>query len=55
MASTKNPEGDNSLPDVDEEIGPPPIFSTWSKLYAFVLAVLVLEIVLFYLFTLAYA
>ena len=60
MASEReNPE---SKPDrlwgADEEgtpPAPPPIFKTWGKAYAFVIGFLVLLILLFYLFTLAYS
>lgn len=38
----------------DEPLGPPPVFSSWGRAYAFVIAFLVLLIVLFYLFTLYY-
>ncbi len=43
------PHEDEPSPD------PPPVFSTWPKAYAFVLAFLILLMILFYLFTRAYS
>jgi len=36
---------------VEEEVEKPPFFSSWNRLYAFVLGFFVLLVVLFYIFT----
>lgn len=36
---------------VEKEVGPPPVFKTWNRLYAFVLGFFVFLVLLFYLFT----
>jgi hypothetical protein len=43
---------DTEEPDVEE--GSPPLFATWGRLYAAVIAFLAFCIILFYLFTKAY-
>jgi hypothetical protein len=46
-----------SAPEIaeqDVEEGSPPLFATWNRLYAVVIAFLALLIVIFYLFTAAY-
>jgi hypothetical protein len=35
----------------ESEIGPPPIMKTWRRLYALVIAVLIGDVVIFYLVT----
>ena len=40
--------------DQDVEEGSPPLFATWNRLYAAVIAFLAFLILVFYLFTIAY-
>ncbi len=51
---TNKVEGEYAAYDrkkVEKEVGPPPVFKTWNRLYGFILGFFAFLVILLYLFT----